>query len=145
MAKYFERDNHCYDDMLSLPHHVSHVHHPMPAADRAAQFSPFAALTGFGETIRETGRITRERVELGEDAGNVLDEKLRMLQEQIKSHPQAAITYFQCDDKKAGGAYCTITGLIKKIDVYGGMVTMSDGTKIPLGEIVEIETEFFND
>lgn len=97
--EYFENDDHRYEDMLDLPHHVSQVHPPMSRADRAAQFSPFAALTGFGETIRETGRITQERVELGEDARNLLDEKLGMLQEQIGSRPRVTLTYFQQDEK----------------------------------------------
>ena len=141
MAEFFEKDNYRYKDMLDLPHHVSLVHPPMPMEDRAAQFSPFAALTGFGEVIRETERLTQERVELGEDARNILDEKLRALQGQIKSQPQVAVTYFQQDARKEGGAYCTVTGCIQKIDVYGGVVAMADGTKIPVNEIVELPKE----
>lgn len=137
--EYFENDDHRYEDMLDLPHHVSQVHPPMSRADRAAQFSPFAALTGFGETIRETGRITQERVELGEDARNLLDEKLGMLREHIDSRPRVTLTYFQQDEKKAGGAYHTVTGRIKKIDAYERMVVMEDGIKLPVSQIMEIE------
>lgn len=142
-----------YDDIIGLDHHVSRVHPQMSRADRAAQFSPFAALTGYGEAIRETGRLTEERVELDEDVKERLDEKLRMLQHRIEErgqkrmpsyeggydYPEASITYFRPDDRKEGGSYVTVAGRVKKIDAYGQMVVMADGMRIPVGDIVGVE------
>lgn len=128
-----------YEDILNLPHHSSASHPHMPVADRAAQFSPFAALTGYGEAIKETGRLTSERRELDEDAKSALDEQLQMLREQIPNSPWIVITYFQPDDRKAGGAYVTVEGRVKKLDVYGQAVVMQDGTRVPFEEISGIE------
>lgn len=130
--------NHNYEDIINLPHHVSTTHPHMPIADRAAQFSAFAALTGYEEVIREAGRLTEERSETAEDARVILDEKLRMLQERIEEQPEAAITYFCPDEKKAGGSYVTVRGRVKRIDVYERMLVMTDGTRIAVGEIVDI-------
>ena len=134
-----DQDRHRYDDIINLPHHVSAVHAPMPVSVRAAQFSPFAALTGFEETIREPGRLTDSRMELDEDAKNLLDEKLERLKVWDGELPEAAITYFQPDGKKDGGAYITVTGTIKKIDTYNRMLVFEDGERIAIEEIVEIE------
>lgn len=139
MEKENYNDNRRYDDIINLPHHVSAVHPRMPIMERAAQFSPFAALTGYGDAVRETSRLTDMRTELDEDAKEILDEKLRMLQERIEEYPEAAITYFQPDHRKAGGTYITAAGRIKKIDGYERIVVMQDGRKIPVGEITEIE------
>lgn len=130
-----------YDDIIGMPHHVSAVHPQMSRIDRAAQFSPFAALTGYSEAIRETGRLTEERVELDEDVKEILDEKLRMLQHQIEEHdyPEAAIAYFLPDNRKEGGSYVTVSGRVKKIDGYGQAVVMMDGTRIPIKDIVGVE------
>lgn len=130
-----------YEDIINLPYPVLLSHPRMPVSSRAAQFSPFAALTGYEEAIRETGRLTGARRELEEDAKRILDEKLQLLREQIISHPLVAITYFQPDDRKAGGAYVTVEGRIKKLDVYGRIVVMQDETRVPFGEIAEIEIE----
>lgn len=144
-----------YDDIIGLPHHVSTVHPQMSRIDRAAQFSPFAALTGYGEAIRETGRLTEQRVELDEDVKERLDEKLRMLQYRIEEqrrkrmqgreeeydYPEAAITYFQPDDRKEGGSYITASGRVKKIDGYEQMVVMLDGIRIPIKDIAGVEDE----
>lgn len=138
-----ENDSSRYDDILHLPHHVSSVHPPMPVRDRAAQFAPFAALTGHGAAIRETARLTEERVELDESCMRVLDGKLQMIKEQLPSKPVITVTYFKPDTQKQGGAYLTKTGSVKKIDEYSHEVIMSDGEKIPLGDIVEIEGEMF--
>ena len=113
-----DADSHRYDDIIHLPHHVSTAHPPMPAADRAAQFSPFAALAGHEAAIRETARLTDERAELDENAKAVLDEKLRMIQEMLPAHPEITVTYFQPDAKKSGGAYVSVTGRVKKLDLY---------------------------
>lgn len=128
-----------YDDILHLPRHVSKVHPRMSRQDRAAQFSPFAALTGHGEAIRETARLTQERMELDENSRLLLDEKLRTLQAQAGQHPKVTITYFQQDPKKAGGAYVEASGSIKRIDQVERMLLLCDGEKIPLDDIIEIE------
>lgn len=134
-----KNDTHAYEDILNLPYPVSLSHPRMPVSDRAAQFSPFAALTGYEEAIEETGRFTDARKELEEDAQNALDEKLQMLREQSASHPYVAVTYFQPDERKAGGAYVTVEGRIKKLDVYGRVMVMQDGTMVPFEELTELE------
>lgn len=131
-----------YDDIINLPHPVSKVHPPMPAANRAAQFSPFAALTGYEEAVEETARLTDERLELEEDAVCALDEKLRILQERIAEQPEASVTYFRPDARKAGGAYVTVSGRIKKIDCYEQMLVMKDGQRIPIRDVMAIEYEY---
>ena len=130
--------NHNYEDILYLPHHVSKTHPHMLIADRAAQFSAFAALTGYEEVIREAGRLTEKKIELDEDAKALLDEKLRMLQERIEECPQAVITYFCPDGKKAGGSYVPVRGRVRKIDIYERVLVMTDGTRIAVGEIVQL-------
>lgn len=132
-------DEHKYDDILHLPHHVSRTHPHMPGTDRAAQFSPFAALTGYKEAIGETGRRTENRMELDEDMKMILDEKLRMLQKQAAEHPKAAITYFLPDEKKDGGTYITVHDHIKKIDQYRQVLVMQGGAEIPMKDIIGIE------
>lgn len=133
-----DKNSRNYDDIINLPHHVSAVHPHMALADRAAQFSAFAALTGYDDAVRETGRLTDRRIELDEDAKELLDEKLRMLQEQIPDCPEASITYFCPDDKKEGGCYITVTGRVRKIDGYGGKIVLADGTMICMDDILEI-------
>ncbi|MBT9779417.1 hypothetical protein GPL15_23345 [Clostridium sp. MCC353] len=136
-------DIHHYDDIIHLPHHVSSVHPPMPVSDRAAQFAPFAALTGHGEAIKETARLTDKRVELDENAKAILDEKLRMVQEMLSQQPEITVTYFQPDEKKAGGRYVSASGNVKKIDLYHHLIVMTDGLRIPLDEVYEIEGDIF--
>ena len=138
MAKNNDSDMHRYDDIICLPHHVSEAHPQMALTDRAAQFSPFAALTGYEDALEETGRLTDVKIELDEDAKSILDEKLRMIQEQIAARPQVRITYFVPDEKKEGGSYTAAEGWVKKIDRYGQNIVMNDGTKISIGEIREI-------
>lgn len=139
-----DADSHRYDDIIHLPHHVSTAHPPMPAADRAAQFSPFAALAGHEAAILETARLTDERAELDENAKAVLDEKLRMIQEMLPAHPEITVTYFQPDAKKSGGAYVSVTGRVKKLDLYRQCLLMEDGLKIPLGELYDMDGRIFN-
>ncbi|WP_024736694.1 hypothetical protein [Enterocloster asparagiformis] len=138
-----DADSHRYDDIIHLPHHVSRAHPPMPAADRAAQFSPFAALTGHEAAIRETARLTDERAELDENAKAVLDEKLSMIQEMLPARPEITVTYFQPDAKKSGGAYVSVTGRVKKLDLYGQCLLMEDGLRIPLGELYDMDGRIF--
>jgi hypothetical protein len=115
----------------------------MPAIDRAAQFSPFAALTGHDAAIKETARLTDERVELDESMKAALNDRLLMIAERIKEQPEIAITYFQPDEKKSGGAYVTAAGIAKKIDEYDRVVLMTDSTEIPIDEIISIDGEIF--
>lgn len=133
-----QREEQRYEDIIDLPHHVSKVHPQMSRHDRAAQFSPFAALTGHGAAIKETERLTQERIELDENSKQLLDEKLRLLQEQAGQHPMVTITYFQPDQKKTGGAYVEVTGNIKRIDEAERTIILSGGEEIGMGEVLEI-------
>lgn len=132
-----------YDDIINLPHHISATRSHMTAIDRAAQFSPFAALTGYEAAIKETARLTDERVDLDEYAKDALREKLQIITDRIKEHPEITITYFQPDAKKKGGAYVTAVGSAKKIDEYEQVVVMTDGTVIPIDETISIDGQIF--
>jgi len=134
-----------YDDIIHLPHHVSTTHPHMAAIDRAAQFSPFAALTGYDAAIKETARLTDKRVELDESMKAALSNKLQMIADRLKEHPEIAITYFQPDGKKNGGAYVTVINTVKKIDVYERIVVMTDGIVIPVDEIISIDIHSFDE
>lgn len=129
-----------YDDIISLPHHVSTRRPRMPMPNRAAQFSPFAALTGYEDSIRETARLTDTRIELDECAKAALDAKLQILQQ----HTQlpVSITYFVPDARKSGGAYVTAEGTVRKIDPTRHVVRMADRTEIPIEDIIGIEGDF---
>ena len=124
---------HQYDDIINLPHHVSKTHAHMPVTDRAAQFSPFAALTGYEDVIREEGRTTDAMIELDEGEIARIDANLR----QLIGH-EVEIRYFLEDKFKEGGSYEVIRGEMKKIDTNEDVVVMKDGTRIPVGQIVEI-------
>jgi len=115
----------------------------MAVSDRAAQFSPFAALTGHDAAIKETARLTDERVAIDEYMKDVLNNKLRIILDRIKEHPQIAITYFQPDEKKNGGSYITTSGTVKKINEYERIVFMTDDTEIPIDEISSIDGNIF--
>ena len=128
-----------YDDIISLPHPVSKTHPPMPRAERAAQFSSFAALTGYEEIVAESARLTETRAELDHDALEALDGALRALAAEIETRPEAELRYFVPDEKKAGGRYETLRGRVKKIDEQASLLLREDGKKIPLGDIVSIE------
>ncbi len=125
-----------YDDIINLPHPNSAKHPRMSMIDRAAQFSPFAALTGHGAAIEETARLTDRRIELTEEEKTVLDEKLRLL---LETGGEGMITYFLPDERKDGGAYVTKLGTIKKIDPLEGRVILTDHTPIHIEDILEIE------
>lgn len=134
-----------YDDIINLPHHVSKTRPQMSMVDRAAQFSPFAALTGYDAAIKETGRLTDEKVNLSEEEKEALDRKQQILMEWLGDHPALTITFFVPDEKKSGGAYTTKSGNLKKIDEFERVMLLTDGTKIPLDDVVEIESELFRD
>ncbi len=132
-----------YEDIIYLPHHVSTKHPHMSAIDRAAQFSPFAALTGYGEAIKETARLTGERVELDEYTKDALSDRLQIIADRINEHLEIVITYFRPDAKKNGGTYITTISTVKKIDEYERVIVMTDGTAIPIDEIISIDGQIF--
>jgi hypothetical protein len=127
-----------YDDILHLSYPFPSTRPRMNSTDRAAQFSPFAALTGFEAVIEESGRLTQSAIELDESAKTEVDQALRQLSEQIHTQPKATITYFQSDARKLGGAYLTVTGSVKKIDTYEMRLILTDDTGIPISAIVQI-------
>ncbi len=131
--------SHRYDDIIDLPHHVSEKHPQMPMLDRAAQFSPFAALTGYDAAIVETARLTDQKRELTEEQKQVISKGLHELQKRIKSDPLVTVTFFQPDERKSGGAYRTVTGNAKKVDAYLDMLLLTDGTAIPFDSILSLE------
>ena len=132
-----------YDDIIHLPHHVSKTSPQMSMEDRAAQFSPFAALTGYDAAILETGRLTEDKLELGEETQAILDRKQRYLAEIIDTKPEITVTYFVPDEKKSGGAYSTVTGFLKRIDEYERVLMLTDGKKIQLDAVLDIESDMF--
>lgn len=138
-------DKNRYDEIIDLPHHVSSTRPRMSIADRAAQFAPFAALVGYDDAVQETARLTDERVELDENSKSVLDAKLRMIMELAGSAPDVRFTYFVPDEKKAGGAYVSVAGRIKKLDTYEQVIVLENGTRIPINQIIELECDLFRD
>lgn len=128
-----------YDDIIDLPHHVSDTRPHMPMLDRAAQFQPFRALTGYEDAVRETARLTDQRVELTDEEKARLDTILQTLADSIGSRPQVILTYFQPDKKKAGGAYATATGQLKKIDDIEGVLILMGGGRIVIEDILDIQ------
>ena len=132
-----------YDDIINLPHPTSQRHPRMPIHDRAAIFSPFAALSGHGAAIAETARLTERRMELDEDTRAELDRKQAVLLEHIDEQPEITITWFQPDEKKDGGAYLTTTGRLKKLRELERLLVLADGTEIPLEDVVALESGIF--
>ena len=127
-----------YEPMLDMPHHVSHVHPPMPMYKRAAQFSPFAALTGYENAIEEIQRQTVRRHVLTEDEENALNDAVQKLLAQTYEYPMITIVYFKADKKKSGGAYETVTGQFRTLDTVNRKLWLVDGTELDLDEIMEI-------
>ena len=130
-----------YDDIINLPHPTSAKHPRMPLSDRAAQFAPFAALSGYSAALAETARLTDQRMELDEDARAALDLKQQLLLERIKERPEITVTWFQPDEKKDGGRYIVSTGRLKRIHEADQVLILVDGLRIPIGDIVELESE----
>ena len=133
-----------YGDILNMPHHVSATRPQMPMSDRAAQFSPFAALTGYDAAIKETGRLTDTKIELDDEELHSLNLKFQFLVEHLEDEPEVAVTYFKADERKTGGAYLEATGIVKKLDDFERLITMQDGTKIPMDDILTIESDAFS-
>ena len=127
-----------YDDIINLPHHISVKHPRLSKEQRAAQFAPFAALTGYGDAIKETARITEDRIELDEEEKKKIDNKILELKNKITEKPKVTITFFVPDIKKSGGEYVTIIGNLKKIDEYNKLLILEDKKKISIKEIIEI-------
>lgn len=130
-----------YDDIINLQHHVSATRKPMSMESRAAQFAPFAALTGHGDAINETARLTSERIELSPDEQRELSMQLNFLIENISLHPIVTFTLFQADPLKSGGKYVRITGVIKKYVEYDNIVVLLDNQTIRIADIIAIDSE----
>lgn len=135
-----------YDDIINLPRHVSPKRSPMAIINRAAQFSPFAALAGYDTAIKEAARLTDERIELDENMKEALNNRLQILASELKSDKsdrEVEITYFRPDEKKSGGAYVKVIGRAKKIDTYRGHIIMADHIVVPINDIIKIEGKIF--
>ena len=130
-----------YDDIINLPHHVSKSHAQMSMMNRAAQFAPFAALTGHSAAIEETARLTDEQQELAEEDSDALNQKMAYLRETINEHPTITITYFEPDKKKAGGKYKSIEGQLQNIDDYTQTIILKSGVSIPFASILDIQIQ----
>lgn len=129
-----------YDDIINLAHYEP-KHPRMDAISRAAQFAPFDALTGYGEEISETARRTDRKISLDENELSVLDSKLQIISMHKEENPLIEITYFIKDDKKEGGVYETIQGTIKKIDYNNSIIILKDNTRIPIDNILDINSD----
>ena len=127
-----------YDDIINLPHPEPKNHQRMSLENRAAQFSPFAALTGHNEAIKETERLTDSKIELAEDTITDINRTLMWIRDNIKSRPQAVVTYFVPDYKKMGGKYITATVNIVKIDEVNNAIVTADEVTIAVHNILEI-------
>lgn len=128
-----------YDNIINLPHHVSKTRKPMSLYNRAAQFAPFAALTGYDDAIKETARLTEQKIELSDELKNMLNQKIKLIIENIKLQPEVAITYFVKDKTKSGGFYKTISGKVKRIDEVEKFLLLTDKTKINLNDINNLQ------
>lgn len=128
-----------YDDIIHLPHPTSAKHPRMTMLARAAQFAPFAALTGHGAALQETARLTDQQQELGEYDNEVLNRKLMLLLSHLEEHPKVRITHFLPDQHKEGGSYVTVEGMVKRLDEYEQVLYMEDGRQIPLTSISDIQ------
>ena len=133
-----------YDDIINLPHPTSTKHPRMPMSDRAAIFSPFAALTGHAAAIQETARLTDQRMELDEDTKAMLDLKQQILADRIAERPEISVVWFRPDARKEGGQYVTTVGQLKKVDDIARILQLADGTTIPLDEVLELRSGCFH-
>lgn len=138
-------DNHKYDDIINLPHHQSQTRVHMSLYDRAAQFSPFSALTGYDDAVKESARLTDQKHELSDEAISQLNAKLMFIKEQIKNQPEITVTYFVPDEKKDGGSYITEKSAVKRIDDFERVIILKNNAKIPFDNISDIEGEIFRD
>ena len=130
-----------YDDIIHLPHHVSTRHAPMSMLSRAAQFAPFAALTGYDDAVREEGRLTDDWRGQGDAEGEELNRAVAQLRERMGEQPRVKVTFFRPDERKRGGAYSVWSGRVKRIDEHERRLCLTDGHAIPMDFITQIETE----
>lgn len=133
-----------YDDIIDLPHHVSKTRPQMSMHDRAVQFSPFAALTGYDDTVKETARLTDQKFELTEEEIAELNLKIQILKEYAETQPLIFVEYFISDKKKSGGSYVTVTGNFRRINEYAGNLILTSGEEIHLRDIYSIEGDVFD-
>lgn len=128
-----------YEDIINLPHHISKKHPQMSLEERSAQFAPFAALTGYEDAIDETARLTDERIDINEDVKEKLNEKIKNINKNINKTPEITVTYFVPDNKKSGGKYLVIKEKIKKIDEINQLLIFTNGSKIKINDIINID------
>jgi len=136
---------HRYDDIIDLPHHTSSTRPRMSIQARAAQFAPFAALSGHASALQETARLTDSRVELTEDEIGILDSRLRLILARGGEHPLISVCYFKPDTVKAGGAYVTVTDCIVKIDELSRTLVLESGIIVPIENIVKVNSDIIRD
>lgn len=132
-------DKHRYDSIINLPHHRSEKHPHMSAHNRAAQFSPFAALVGYDDAVEETARLTGSKISLSDDELAEINRKISALAEKISERPEITVTYFKPDELKDGGEYVTVTKGLKKIDEFERCLVFTDKREIPIDDIISIE------
>ena len=138
------QDIHKYDDIIDLPHHVSKVHGHMSMKDRAAQFSPFAALTGHSDAIDETARLTTKRIELSEDEKTTMDRKLKTVMASTGTDVEFTFTYFVPDIYKEGGIYRTEICSVNKINMTKQIIYLSNGNEIHIPDLIKIDSRMFD-
>lgn len=127
-----------YEDIINMPRHISKTRKPMSKENRAAQFAPFSALTGYAEKIQETSKITQNKIEITDEMKQILNNKLIKINQNIKQKPLITITYFIKDKIKKGGVYQTITKNIQKIDFLTKQIILTDETKININAIINL-------
>ena len=132
---------HDYDDIINLPHYEPKHHPRMSMWNRAAQFAPFAALTGYDAAIQESGRLTDEWIDMGDSANEELNRKMELLKSKLPEHPTVTIEYFHPDSHKSGGSYKSVTGVVRRIDDIERFVELADGRKIAIDAISEIKIQ----
>lgn len=133
-----------YENIIDLPHHTSDKRPRMSRENRAVQFSPFAALTGYNAEINETARLTDEKLELSEDRINDINTKLQIIMDNIDEYPEVTVEYFVPDEKKSGGSYIKIIGNIRRIDEHERILIMKDNHTVPIGDIYSIDGKIFS-
>ncbi|NCC02065.1 MAG: hypothetical protein EOM34_15595 [Clostridia bacterium] len=134
-----------YEDIVNLKHHQSKTRPHMSNYQRAAQFAPFAALTGYGDAVDETARITADRIDLSEEEKSILSEKLTLLRDSVGQKPKVLFTYFVADERKSGGSFESKKGILKKFDEFERIITLEDSMQIPIDDIIELSGELFAD
>ena len=134
-----------YDEIINIPHFDPVNHERMSMTERAAQFSPFAALTGYSESVKETARLTKGKIELSEDMKYEIDNKLQLIDDHLKEKPEVSIIYFIKDKKKSGGDYNVFTGIIRRIDKVNSKIIFTDKKVIDLKDIIDIKCGFIRE